>query len=65
MSRIEKLRNFHNVELEKICTENDVKYTSMQNLLDAEKTKKLLKRNALVQQIIDTEIDKAIENENR
>jgi hypothetical protein len=36
----------------------------MQKLLDAEKTKKLLKRNALVQQNIDKEIDNAIENEN-
>jgi hypothetical protein len=65
MSRIKELRNYHNEELEKTCSLNDVKYASMQKLLDAEKTKKLLKRNSLVQQIIDTEIDKAIENENR
>ena len=65
MNRISKIRQFHNEELENACDLNKVAFTSMQRLLDAEKTKKLLKRNALVQQNIDSEIDKAIENENK
>ena len=65
MSRISNLRQTHNEELERHCKENQVNLTSVTNLLDAEKTKKLLKRNALIQQNIDKEIDKAIENENR
>ncbi len=55
----------HNEELENACNVNKVSFTSMQRLLESEKTKKLLKRNALVQQNIDSEIDKAIENENK
>ena len=65
MSRIIKLRQSHNEQLEKYCRKNNITLTSIQKLLDAEKTKKLLKRNALIQQNIDKEIDNAIENENR
>ena len=65
MSRISEIRQNHNVELEKYCKFNKVTFTSVQKLLEAEKTKKILKRNALIQQSIDKEIDNAIENENR
>ncbi|OQY76239.1 MAG: hypothetical protein B6D44_00015 [Ignavibacteriales bacterium UTCHB2] len=65
MSRISNLRQVHNEELEKHCKLNKVSLTSVQKLLEAEKTKKLLKRNALIQQSIDKEIDNSIENENR
>ncbi len=65
MSRISNLRQVHNEELEKQCKLNKVSLTSVQKLLEAEKTKKLLKRNALIQQSIDKEIDNSIENENR
>jgi hypothetical protein len=65
MNRILNLRQVHNLELEKNCNLNKVNFASVQKLLDAEKTKKLLKRNALIQQNIDKEIDNAIENENR
>jgi hypothetical protein len=65
MNRISKLRQTHNEELDKHCLSNKVSLTSMQKLLEAEKTKKLLKRNALIQQSIDKEIDNSIENENR
>ncbi len=65
MNRISEIRRLHNEELEKYCKANEILYTSMQKLLEAEKTKKLLKRNALVQQNIDKEIDNAIENENK
>ena len=65
MSKISKLKDVHNEELEKYCRANQVAFTSIQKLLEAEKTKKLLKRNALIQQTIDKEIDNSIENENR
>jgi hypothetical protein len=53
MSRVSQLRQIHNEELEKHCQTNMVSLTSIQKLLDAEKTKKLLRRNALIQQSID------------
>lgn len=65
MSRITKIRQVHNEELENSCKKNNVSFTSIQKLLEAEKTKKLLKRNALIQSNIDKEIDNAIDNENR
>jgi hypothetical protein len=65
MNRIAQIRKVHNEILEKSCIENNVSFNSIQKLLDAEKTKKLLKRNALIQQNIDKEIDNAVENENR
>ena len=55
----------HNEQLEKSCRGQNVPLTSIQRLLEAEKTKKLLKRNALIQQNIDKEIENAIENENK
>lgn len=65
MNRINKLRQSHNEQLEKYCRKNGVSLISIQKLLEAEKTKKLLKRNALIQQNIDKEIDNTIENENK
>ena len=65
MSRINRLRQLHNEQLETYCRKNGVSLISIQKLLEAEKTKKLLKRNALIQQNIDKEIDNTIENENR
>jgi len=65
MSRIKRLRQSHNEQLETYCRKNGVSLISIQKLLEAEKTKKLLKRNALIQQNIDKEIDNTIENENR
>lgn len=65
MNRIQNLKETHNEELEKSCQVNQVAFTSIQKLLEAEKTKKLLKRNALIQQTIDKEIENSLENENR
>ena len=64
MSRIEQIKQRHAEELEKQCRKNQVSYISIEKLLEAEKTKKLLKRNALIQQTIDKEIENSIENEN-
>ena len=65
MNRISFIKSQHDEELEIQCLKNGISFKSMQRLLDAEKTKKLLKRNALIQQNIDREIDNSIENENR
>ncbi len=65
MNRITQLRDYHNAELKKHCNSNQIDFSSVNILLDAEKTKKFLKRNALIQQTIDKEIEIAIENENR
>jgi len=64
MNRITELRKLHEEELEKFCRVNSVSFISVQKLLEAEKTKKLLKRNALIQSNIDREIDNSLENEN-
>jgi len=64
MSRINEIKQSHAEELEKQCRKNQVSFISVEKLLEAEKTKKLLKRNALIQQTIDKEIENSIENEN-
>lgn len=64
MSRINTIKHSHNEELEKQCRKTQVSFISVQKLLEAEKTKKLLKRNALIQQIIDKEIENSVVNEN-
>ena len=64
MNRISTIRQSHKEDLEKQCRKNQVSFISVQKLLEAEKTKKLLKRNALIQQTIDKEIENSIENEN-
>lgn len=65
MNRINTLRQQHNEQLEKYCQKHGISLISIQKLLEAEKTKKILKRNALIQQNIDKEINNSIENENR
>ncbi len=64
MSRINTLRQLHNEQLEKLCRKNGISYFSLQKLLEAEKTKKLLKRNSMIQQNIDKEIHNSMGNEN-
>jgi len=64
MSNMSTTRQTHDDALEQHCIVNDVSFKSIQILLKSEKTKKLLKRNAMLQSGIDKEIDKAIENEN-
>jgi len=57
MTRISDLRTSHNSELKKYCDMHNVQYDSMLKLLEAEKTRKLLKRNALIQHTIDREME--------
>jgi len=65
MNRISRIKQIHNEELESSCRKNNVSFTSVQLLLEAEKTKKLLKRNSLIQTNIDKEINNALDNENK
>ena len=65
MSKVNEIKDKYSRELEKFCNLNEVSFLSMQKLIEGEKTKKLIKRNALIQQSIDKEIENAIENENR
>jgi dihydroorotase len=52
-------------ELKAICKENGVDFFSMSNLIQSERLKKLQKRNHYIHQTINSEIEKAIENENK
>ena len=65
MSRNEEIKKLHAENLELQCIKCQVSFTSVSKLLEAEKTKKLLKRNALIQQTIDKEIENTLENENK
>lgn len=64
MNRINTIKQNYNEALEKRCRKNKVSFISVHKLLEAEKTKKLLKRNALIQQTIDKEIENSIADEN-
>lgn len=64
MKNINDIKQAHDEELERFCRKNKVSFISMQKLLQAEKTKKLLKRNSMIQQNIDKEITNSLEDEN-
>lgn len=58
MNNINNIRLQQSVELKEICNKNNVDFLSLERLLDAERNKKLQKRNHFIQQVIDSEIDK-------
>jgi len=64
MNNIITIRLAHDEALRKHCQDMNVEFESIQRLLQAERTKKLFKRNALLQQNIEKEIENAIANEN-
>jgi len=63
--KIETIKNKQLEELQLHCKKNGIVFQSIEKLLQAEKMKKLRKRNHYIQQTIDSEIKKAIENENK
>jgi hypothetical protein len=63
MKNINDIKFSHDEELEKQARKHGVSFISIQKLLQAEKTKKLLKRNALIQQNIDKEITNSFGDE--
>lgn len=65
MPRIIDLKKAYDEKLKAYCENNGISYLSMQKLLSSENTKKLLKRNSIIQQDIDNEIDIALRNENQ
>jgi len=65
MPRIIDLKKAYDEKLKVYCENNGISYLSMQKLLSSENTKKLLKRNSIIQQDIDNEIDIALRNENQ
>ncbi|NTW33413.1 MAG: hypothetical protein HGB12_12465 [Bacteroidetes bacterium] len=65
MENIDRIRNKQIDELKSICFSNGIDYNFMERLLQSERVKKLQKRNHYIQQTIDSEIEKTIEDENK
>ncbi len=62
---IESIKNKQVEELKSICQSNGVDFNVMSKLLQSERVKKLRRRNHYIQQTIDSEIEKIIDNENK
>ena len=60
MNNLFQLRKLQKEELRKLCESHKIDFSSVELLLEAEKIKKLLNRKALIQQTIDSEIEKAL-----
>ena len=63
--KIEEIKDKHLLDLQEECQKNSVNFHSISKLLDAEKVKKLLKRNHYIQQTIDSEIENCLNYENK
>jgi len=63
--KIDIVKNKQIAELRSICVSSGVDYDSMEKLLQSERVKKLQRRNHYIQQTIDSEIEKAVNNENK
>ncbi len=62
---IDLIKNKQIAELKSICDFNGIEYNSMERLIQSVRVKKLQKRNHFIQQTIDSEIEKALDNENK
>lgn len=62
---IDRIKKKHFEVLNSICKDNGVDFKSMEKLVQSERLKKLQKRNHYIHQAIDSEIEKALENENK
>jgi hypothetical protein len=62
---IEEIKLKQEQDLKAICDSKGVEFNSMKTLLDSERIKKLQKRNHYINQSINVEIEKVIENENK
>ena len=65
MKKIEDIKNNQIKELQIICNTNGLDFNTMDKLLQSEKIKKLQRRNHYIQQTIDSEIEKSLDNENK
>ncbi len=61
---IEDIKTKQLLALQEQCLKKDVDFNSIQKLLEAEKVKKLQKRNHYIQQTINSEIEKIVGDEN-
>jgi hypothetical protein len=57
MKNIRDIKTEQLLHLQEKCFENGVEFNSMKKLIEAEKVKKLQRRNHFIQQTIDFEID--------
>ena len=65
MKNISTIKEKQIADLQTICITNGIEYNSMEKLIQSERVKKLQKRNHYIQQTIDSEIEKALDNENK
>jgi len=65
MDNIDQIKKKHINELNSSCEKNGVDFKSMDKLVQSERLKKLQKRNHYIHQTIDSEIEKALGNENK
>ncbi len=65
MENISTIKDKQIADLQSICTSNGIEYQSMEKLIQSERVKKLQRRNHYIQQTIDSEIEKALDNENK
>ena len=61
---IEDIKTKQLLALQEQCFKRNVDFNSIQKLLEAEKVKKLQKRNHYIQQTINSEIEKIVGDEN-
>ena len=65
MDKITTVKEKQIEELKLICSSNKIEYESLEKLIQSERVKKLQKRNHYIQQTINSEIEKSLENENK
>jgi len=63
--KIEDIKTKQLLDLQEQCIKQGVDFNSMQKLLNAEKVKKIQKRNHYIQQTIDNVIEKSLDHENK
>lgn len=65
MNRIEEIKKGHVRKLKDLCEEKNVDFDSLQELIEAEKVKKLLKRKASMQQTISNLLKREMDENTR
>ena len=65
MNRVEEIKEGHIRKLKTLCEKNNVDFKSLQELIEAEKVKKLLKRKASMQQTISNLLKREMDENTR
>lgn len=65
MNRIKEIKKGHIDKLKDLCEEKNVDFDSLQELIEAEKVKKLLKRKASMQQTISNLLKREMDENTR